>query len=423
MHLTRRNLLRLGGTAVAASPLLAACSRAPEPPGGGDDGTFTFYTSPSHVYDSWKEIVKGFEKDHGVTVNWQKFQWPDMQTKLQADFSAGNVPDLVEQPSGARVVNFAVDGEALALDDYLAKDGQAMGYPDDWHEHSAKSWQHDGKTYGIQLQLTCLQPYYNKKLLDGAGITTPPATWDDFLAAAKELTNGKSHGFAVNQDPFYSWCWMLENGVTYFDKSSGDFLTPHDAALEAMQFQADLVHKHKVSPVPVASSDPSGPRNMLVAGRAAMIITGPWDIKPIRKAGKIDLGIAQPLRHKQLATAFAGAGLFIPKKSKKADLAWDLVKRMTTLEAELKLTKEAGQTMPRKSWADSPEVKSDPMLGAVAQALPSAQNWHGDLAATGKVNQVDAAYKTFYQSVVLSNKPAEAELQKFLDAARKAVGA
>ena len=427
LSMSRRKLLRFGGlalTAGATGTLLAACARTPDGASGSGAGTFTLYTNPGQVYETWKEVVKQFEKDHDLTVNWQKFQWPDMQTKLQTDFSAGNVADLVQQPAGANAVAFAKDGEVLALDDYLAKDGAKLGFPADWQDQAVKSWQLDGKTYGIQLQMTCHQLYYNKKLLDAAGITTPPATWDDFLAAAKQLTKGGVSGFAINQDPSYSWPWMVENGVTLFDKATGDFLTPHDAAAETMQFLADLVHKHKVSPVPVASNDPSGPRNLLVAGRAAMIITGPWDIKPIRTGGKdVELGLAPPLRRKVLGTALAGAGVFIPKKSKNADLAWDLMKRLNQLETELKLTKEAGQTMPRKSWAASPDVKNDPTLGAVARAIPTARNWYGDLAATGKVNQVDEAYKAFFQSVVLSNRPVQPALQTFLEAAKKAVGA
>jgi multiple sugar transport system substrate-binding protein len=428
LPVSRRSLLRAGGLALAAGaagPALSACARTPDAPDGeSGGGTFTLYTNPAQVYETWKDVVKKFEADHKVTVNWQKFQWPDMQTKVQTDFSAGNAADLVQQPNGARAVAFAKDGEVLALDDYLAKDGAALGFPADWQEEAVKSWQLDGKTYGIQMNLTCHQLYYNKKMLDAAGITTPPATWDQFLAAAKQLTKGGVSGFAINQDYSYSWPWMIENGVTLFDESTRDFLTPHDAALETMQFLADLVHKHKVSPVPVSSNDPSGPRNLLVAGRAAMIITGPWDIKPIRTSGKdIVLGLGQPLRRKALGTALAGAGMFIPKKAKHPDLAWDLMKRLNAPETELKLTKEAGQTMPRRSWASLPEIKNDPTLAAVAQALPTAKNWYGDLAATGKVNQVDDAYKTFFQSTVLSGEPVEPALQKFLDAAKKVVGA
>lgn len=422
MHLSRRNLLRLGAAAATAGPLMSACSRAPEP-ANSNPGTFTLYTNAGHAYEAWKQVVAQFEKDHDVSVSWQKFQWPDLQTKLQTDFAAGTTADLVEQPGGSATVGLAVSGDVRALDDYIAKDGKALGYPDDWQAAAVDSWRHEGKIYGIQMALTCNLLFYNKQLLSQAGITTPPDDWDDFLAAAKALTMGDVYGFAPNQDYTYSHPWLLQNGVRYFNPDGKALLTPDAAALEALQFQADLVHKHKVSPVPTASNDYSGPQKLFSAKRAAMIITGPWDLKPIREGSPdIELGLALPLQKTARATNLAGAGFFIPAKSSKPDLAWDLLKRIVSLETQLKVSKEAGLTAPRKSWAESAEVKADPVMKAVADALPFAAPFDAGLPATGKKAEVDAAYKTLYQEVMVSKKPVQAAVTSFVDAAKRAIG-
>lgn len=428
--LSRRGLLRLGGVAAgaAAAPLLYACDRTPDASsdsGSGDSGgTFNLYFNVGHVYDTYAGIIKKFEQDHKLTVNLQKFQWPDLQTRLQADFAAGTVPDLSEHSGGDSVVALAATGDVLDLGKYIAQDGAKIGFPDDWQDQAAKTWVLDGKTYGVQLQLTCHQLYYNKEMFEKAGITTPPSTWDEFLTAAQKLTSGKVYGFAVNQDYSYSWPFMLQNGVSFYDAASHDFLTPNDAAVETLQFLQDLVHKYKVSPVPVPSNDPGGPRSLLTAGRAAMIVTGPWDISPIHKgAPSLQLGLADPLTKVQKKTSFAGAGLFIPKKAKRPDLAWDLIKRLTTLEAEVALTKEVSQTMPRKSWASSSQIAAMPEIAAVAKAMPVGTDWGQPLAQTGKLAQVNDLYKTLYQAVVISRKSPATELQTFLTAAKKAVGA
>lgn len=431
--LSRRGLLRLGGVtagATAVAPLLSACGRTPDAgsgsgSGAGDSGgTFTLYFNVGHVYDTYAGIIKKFEQDHNLTVNLQKFQWPDLETRLQADFAAGTVPDLSEHSGGDSVVALAATDDILDLGKYVSQDGKKVGFPDDWQDQAAKTWMLGGKTYGVQLQLTCHQLYYNKDMLDKAGITTAPSTWGDFLTAAKQLTNGDVYGFAVNQDYSYSWPFMLQNGVSFYDAASRDFLTPHDAAIETLQFLQDLVHKHKVSPVPVPSNDPGGPRSLLTAGRTAMIVTGPWDIAPIHKgAPSLKLGLADPLTKAQKKTSFAGAGLFIPKKAKRPDLAWDLIKRLTTLDAEVALTKEASQTMPRKSWATSPQIAAMPEIAAVAKALPVGVDWGQPLAQTGKLAQVNLLYKTLYQSVVISAKSPASELDTFLSAAKKAVSA
>lgn len=428
--LSRRRLLQLGGSVAAAGSagsLLASCSRAPADggttggSGGDDDKTFTFYTNPGHAYDTWAEVIKEFEADHGVTVNWQKFQWPDLTTRLQADVSSGNVPDLTEYSGGDNTMSFVTTGDVLALDDYISKDGKEMGFPDDWQDAAVSPWQHEGSTYGIQLQLTCQQIYYNKQMFADAGIDGPPDTWDDMLEMATELTKGNVHGLALNQVGSYSRSWFLQAGGTLYDTDAKEFLSPHSAATRALQFQQDLCHKHKVSPVPVASTDYSGPQKLLSAKRAAMILTGPWDIKPIRTGSPdLDLGLGLPLKDKKRIAPFAGSGVFIPAKAKKPDLAWDLIKRLTALDTELALTKESGQTMPRKSWAEHPDITSDPLMQTLAEALQYTVDWGEAVAPSGKLPVIDDAYDKMYQAIVMSNRPVEAELQTFLKAAQAA---
>lgn len=425
--LPRRDFLRvlgIGAAAAAVAPALASCSRAPEQSGeGGGSDTFTIYWNAGHVYQAYSKLIDAFAEEHDVKVNWQKFQWEDLTTKLQADLASGQVPDLVEYAGGNGLMPLALTGDVLALDPYLEKDGKSIGYPDDWQAQSIEPWQHEGSTYGVQLHLTCNQLYYNKKMFSAADITKPPTTWDELVSVAKKLTGNGKHGIALNQDYTYSYPWLLQNGVEAYDAKTKTVLDPHDAALEAMRFQYDLVHRHKVSPVPTPSSDYSGPQRLLSAKRVAMILTGPWDIKPIRDGSPdVDLGLALPLTHEKRGTHFAGSGVMIPKKAKHADLAWDLIKRMTALDVELQVTKEAGMTMPRKSWAEAKQVTSDPLLDKVAEALSYGTDWWRALAPTGKGPKIEDSYKTFYQSVVLKGTKPEQAMSTFLSATKKALG-
>lgn len=46
----------------------------------------------------------------------------------------------------------------------------------------------EGKIYGLPLSLDTMAIYYNKDLLDRAGIATPPKTWDEFQEDVKKIT-------------------------------------------------------------------------------------------------------------------------------------------------------------------------------------------------------------------------------------------
>lgn len=407
-RLSRRGLLSAGTAGVAAAAL-GACSRTPSDNSSGGK-TFTLYWNAGHGYETYAKVIKKFEQDHSITVNWQKFQWPDLLTKLQADVSAGTVPDLVEDDGSGWPITFASTGDAMPLDDYIAEHGKKTGFPDDWQPGALRNVKYKGKTYGVPIHLTCNQLFYNKGMLHDAGISEPPGTWDEFLAACHKLTRGNRYGVALNSDASYSWSWYLQDGVTYWNSANRQLLAPEAKAVEAMKFQYDLVHKYKVSPVPVASSDYSGPQKLLSAKRVAMILSGPWDIEPIRKASPdIDLGLGLPLAKAKRATYLAGAGMFIPTKSKHPDLAWDLITRLTDLKTELAATKEVGVSMPRKSWAAAPPVRDDETIGAIAKALAYGTSWQNGVAVTGKADQLVDLWKTSYESAILQgDDPAKA---------------
>ncbi|OEV03875.1 ABC transporter substrate-binding protein [Streptomyces oceani] len=421
--LSRRRLMGLAGGAAAAVPLSACGSGAPEAGGAGGSGgsgTVSVYWNAGHDYAAYRKVIAAFEKEHGVRVRMQKYQWPDMRTRILADFASGNVPDLLENTSW--VQEFALSGNALNLQKYVERDGADIGYPDDWQDATIKRNTHEGDTYGIQLHQTCSLLLYNKRMFREANVR-PPTTWDEVVSVGKELTRGDVHALALNQDYTYAWPWLLQNGVRHYDPKTKDLLIPRSATLEALQFQADLVHKHKISPVPVPSTDYSGPQKLLSAERVAMIVSGPWDLEPIRASSpELELGVAQVPRKEKQSTILAGSSLLIPAKAKNPDLAWDLIKRLTQLSTEIAVTKKEGMLMPRKSWAKDPVVQNDPVANAFAEGLTYAEDAYEDLYLTGHYGELSGElFKVLYQGVIMERKPVEEAYEKYVDAGRKLI--
>lgn len=416
---SRRRLLGLAGGAAGTAALSACGIGAPKDDVGGNGGTFTVYWNAGHDYPAYQKVIDAFEKAHGVTVRKQLYQWDDLRTRLLADFSAGSVPDLVEEPGGWSQ-EFALSGDALPLTKFVRRDGDQMGFPKDWQHQSVVHDEHRGHPYGVQLHLTCTLLFYNRKMLDRAGVD-PPRTWEEVVSAAKELTGGGVHGIALNQDQSYAWPWLLQNGVREYDPDSGDFLTPRHAAVEALQFQKDLVHRYQVSPVPVPSTDYSGPQKLLSANRTAMILTGPWDLVPIKQTSPdLDFGIAQVPRRKRQSTTLAGTSVFIPAKARRPELSWDFIKRITALDVELAATREDGMMMPRLTWAHDPSVVGDPVSRAFAEGLGYAEDPHTGVYLTGHYGEITTdLFKTLYQSVVMRNQSVDHAYDQYTAAVRR----
>lgn len=414
--MTRRRMLGVAGGVAAAVPLAGCGSGAPEAESGGGGGTFLAYWNNAHEFDAYKDVVAQFEEDHGVTVELQKFQWEDLRTKLVSDLQSGNVPDVVEEP-GNWVQEFALSGDALSLQKYIDEDGAKIGFPDDWLRPAVAENTHDGQVYGIQMHYTCTLLFYNRGMLADAGIE-PPTTWDDFLAAARRLTSGDVSGTVLNDGLSYSYPWMLQNGVHEYHAGSGKLLQPRAAAMEAMQFQRDLVHEHKVSPKPTTALDVTRAAKFFAAERTAMILTGPWDIPIIKQSNPdLDYGIAQALTGRRQATIAGGTTLFIPAKAGRPDLSWDFIKRITALRTETVATEQSSMLMPRKSWAKEASVLENPDVKPFTEGLPYAEEFRTGVYTTGKAGELEDIYKTLYESMLIEGAGAEEAFAAYDDAA------
>jgi multiple sugar transport system substrate-binding protein len=423
-RLNRRSFLRLGLGTTVLGAVGAGTACAPVTPAAnqGAANSFTIYWNAGHAYKAYEAVIDQFGKDNDLQINWQKFQWPDLTTKLTADFKSGSVPDLVEELSAGTGIQYGLAGNVMAVDD-LAKADPSMKFPDDFIDAAVTARRYEGKTYSIPFHLTANGLlFYNKQLLADAGFSTPPATWEEFLEMTKAATKGDVTGTALNSDPAYSAPFYYQQGVAFSNVAKGEFLTPEAGATKALQFMQDLIYTEKVSPAPVATTDYSGPQKLFSAKRAASFLSGPWDLGPVRQGSPdIDLGLAPPLKGTVQAAALAGAGLMIPAKAKNPELSWQLAGKLTALETELAATKEAGMSMPRKSWGEDPAVASDESLKVVAIALELVAEQDVELAASGKANQIGELYKKAYQQIVIQQRPVEESLNEFRAQAKAAL--
>ncbi|HTK11254.1 MAG TPA: sugar ABC transporter substrate-binding protein [Ktedonobacteraceae bacterium] len=413
---TRRDVLKLGGSLAASTfavpTILSACDTKNATP-----KTLQVYWNTGHMFDAYASVTQQFEKDHpGWKVNVEPYQWTDMRAKILANFAAKKVPDLVEEPGGW-VQEFGLAGNILSLQSYLHASGKQMGFPNDWQANTVTRNSINGQVYGIQLHLTCVLLFYNKDLLAKAGIKQPPTTWSEFLAAAQELTHDNVYGCGVNANV---WPWLMQNGVQYYDPANNVVPMTTPETYEALQFQADLVHKYKVSPTPTSLTDASTTQPLFSAQRVAMFLTGPWDIKPILTSSpNLHWDIAQALTKKVQATSTAGTSLFIPKGAKNPEMAWELLQRYVALDTEIAVSKEARMPMPRKSWAASPQIQALNRIAPFAQGLSYAQSSSGELDRTGHSGAIGTLFTNAFEDIIYRSRPVPETMQQFVASANK----
>ncbi|WP_045680938.1 ABC transporter substrate-binding protein [Martelella endophytica] len=377
------------------------------------------YFNAGHGYDTYLKVFEEFEEANpGFHVAFERYQWPDLRTKLVADFAAGNPPDLVAEP-GAWVPEFAQQGLLYNLNDYVARDQAEFDYPGDWQDVSVEKNTVDGSYYGVQIHLTCATLLYNVDMLKAAGYDKPPTNWEEFREVAKATTKNGVFGFAPNAAGGYIMPWIYQNGGQFYDAETGKIAMGSDAAAGAIQFVADLIHKDHSAPVPVTGADYEGPQRLFTAGRAAMIITGPWDINPIRTGNpNLNWAVAPSLKEVEQGTLQGGVSLMVPKDAKHPEQAWDLIKRLTAVDVEVATSLQYSMTMPRKSWLESPEVQADPILGQFGACLPYSRDATLAMRQAGKYKPaIDEVINGAIDEVLYSNKPAAEVMAKAQDEA------
>ena len=78
----------------------------------------------------------------------------------------------------------AAQADAGALKDITA---DVASWKDTVNPGAMSIYQYNGKQYGIPWDMGMIGFWYNKALFEQAGITAPPATWDEYLAAVGKL--------------------------------------------------------------------------------------------------------------------------------------------------------------------------------------------------------------------------------------------
>lgn len=225
-------------------------------------------------------LIANFEAENpDITVDWLDVPWSEMEKKIVAAVAANNAPDVVNlNPNFAS--QLATKGAWLSLDDKLSEAEQATYIPGIW-----QATQLDGNSFGFPWYLTTRVTLYNTDILNEAGISEPPATFEELATVAKEVKEktGKYAFFIsfVPDDAADVLQSFVQMGVPLVDDSGqAAFNTPEGKAV--FQYWTDL-YQQQLLPQEVLTQGHAQAIQLYESGEVALLASG---------AEKLD-GIAQ----------------------------------------------------------------------------------------------------------------------------------
>lgn len=179
--LSRRNLLM---TAIAVPALLAAGSTY----AADGEVTISHYFTGELGLDGLKEIFADFEDEAGIAVKDSPIGHEDFKTGILVRAAGNNLPDVFSYWAGART-QFVIDSGSLRPIDEM---WDATGLDEVVAKSVADSATlYDGERYLVPFGYHYAGMFYNTGVLEEAGITDMPETWEEFLAMCETL---KSNG-------------------------------------------------------------------------------------------------------------------------------------------------------------------------------------------------------------------------------------
>ncbi|MGO4274158.1 extracellular solute-binding protein, partial [Paenibacillus sp. TAF58] len=201
--------------------------------------------------------------------------------------------------------------------------------------------------------------YYNKDLFAAAGIKAPPTNRQEFVDAAKKLTDPSKGVWGAAMPTFWIQNFLFptilfQNGGSFLD-DKGNIAYNSPAGVEAVTFMRSLTEM-KVSPPTVAQD---GDFNLFQQGKSAMHFNGPWSKDAFDKA-KINYGVAPvPQLGTVKQAVFGGSHNFvIPKSTTDANVlagAGDFLKFVSANSIDWA---ESGQAVASKVVRDSAAFKA-----------------------------------------------------------------
>jgi len=350
---SRKRFLKMGGTGLAGAALLGSGALAGCGGGGaeGDDIIFSWAHDDNGVLpkliDAFNEQSDGFKVRFREMPSDTGEYFDQIRTQFQAGASEIDV-------IGGDVIwpaQFAGNGYIADLSDRFTDSDEFLPGP-------MEAMRFEDGIYGVPWYTDAGLLYYRKDLLEKAGFSGPPKTWDELKEQAKKAQQdeGLPFGFVFQGGEYEGG---VCNGLEYIWTHGGDVLDPDDpnkVVVESPESVAGLTTERAmiedgVTTRAVLQYQEDQSHGAFVRGDSVFLRNWPYvyallsdpkesEIKPDQ------VGIAaMPVEGAQSASALGGWNFLVNAASEKQDQAWEFIRWMTEPE-QLKRNALEGSKLP-----------------------------------------------------------------------------
>jgi multiple sugar transport system substrate-binding protein len=355
-----------GGTAAATATTGATAAARPQLRSGV---TLSLMTGVNQaVAEVQSGLVQRFEQQFpGLKIDHTP-STPDFDAKLLSLFAAGTPPDVF-WTSIPNTAGYASRNQLANLAPLLQRDRYDVT---DFYEEALSVYRFGGKQAALPRDWPVRAVFYNVGAFQSAGVKLPPTTWtqggwtyESFLDAAQRLIRnapaGERYAAILSGGTSRYKTWTYTNGGELVSPDGKTCLLDQPRAVEALEFQAELIHRHGVAPTPQVIAEGGGEREMFQNGRVFMLEDTTGTTSLFRRIQSFEWDVTHmPVGKGTTATSGGGVGWTMPVQRPNENEAWELLKFLAGPEAVLTYARDGGVASPRASVAKHPQVLSQP---------------------------------------------------------------
>ncbi|WP_073948132.1 ABC transporter substrate-binding protein [Streptomyces kebangsaanensis] len=369
----------VGAVTLSLALAASACGGGSSTGGGSNDSpkTLTYWASNQGAsIEADKKVLQPeldkFEKRYGIKVKLEVVPWSDLLNRILTATTSGQGPDVLNI-GNTWSASLQATGALLPWD---ARNFDRIGGKDRFVDSALGSTGAEGEDpAAVPLYSMAYALYYNKQIFADAGISKPPATWDELVADGKRIrAKGKqvlgAEGSNVSENIHHVFVFAKQHGADFFTADGKPDFT-NERAVAAVRQYVDLMAKDKVIPQGNAEYAQNQSVSDFAKGKTAMLL---WQSASanLKSQGMSEdaYGIAPvPVRSgtpgtgTQVNSMVAGINLAVFKNTHNLDGATKFVKFMTSDEEQGILNKAYSSIPPVKN------AQSDAAFNTPANAV------------------------------------------------------
>lgn len=280
----------LGAAILAVAGVLTSCT-APDNAADGEivitcascqEGEDQFL---QYNYDAAQRFNEQFAGQYRIETiaNQNAAAGPERLSYYQRLALADDLPDVFLISKQELIVLL----DSAELFDFSAALDADDAWRDSYYEDSLASLAVGGGQYGIPEVRDVVGIYFNEDLLEAAGVSDFPATWDDFEDACSAIQQNGTTCFAMdgNWVTLLMWANLIATHpggeVFLTDQIGENDWADDEAVVEATERLRDWHTKGYVN-VDAFSGEYANAATVFQTGQAAMIANGPWMLADIK---------------------------------------------------------------------------------------------------------------------------------------------